>query len=511
MLLEKFQKFTQNEKDTNVTPTDLYFSLRNLTKILFKFHKKKVIILIDEYDKPLNDAFNRGGTKSPLFIETSQLINGILCSALKGTDKYLEKGILFGIFQLTKGESNSGLNNVTVFGINEPVFSEFFGFSEEEILKIAKRLCINCTEEFIKNLREWYNGYNLVGLTMYNPFSVMNYLKTFEITKTPKNYWKDSGKNQIIINLLKEADAEILKTLNRLMVEKNGIKLKIDVSVDYESVQPNYIWNILFHSGYLTFADKENQFLKIPNAEVFEIFEENIKNFMNSEDFNSFINSLINGKMQDFENYLQAYLLHTFSYFDVGGKNNEKSYHAFLLGLIACLHKSYNIESNREGNSLGRFDIKMEPNENLEIWWAIIIELKSIGEDDNLDKSAKEAIEQIKKKQYYNDIEKFEKKLLIGIAFRGKELKLNSEYMTEKKLPEHHTLKKVKTEVSTQDISPMPIKETFPKKETSPQKKSHPKQETLPQKEALAKKDSPKKNFKMKPDWELLFRKFEKK
>ena len=409
-------------------------SLQYLSKLLYRYSGfTKTIILIDEYDSPLNNAYvNR------FYEDMRSFMAALFSDALKG-NTCLMKGMITGIIKIAKSSLFSELSNVSDYTcLDSPVYSSYFGFTEEELNEYLDKAGLPANDHKLKNM---YNGYNINGITLYNPFSIVkfihNSLKTNDIEKSIKPYWINTGGHSLIKYILslniEDLQEDLIKILNN-----QPITTYIDESIimgDYLRGSSISFWSLMLLSGYLKpiSKQKEEDFdykyeLSFPNQEVKASFRKLLIQILaggidNENKYKEAMKSLSKGKVKEFEDFLVKYMKQTPSYYDVSEGSQEKFYHGMMLGMTACLHNSHIIRSNRESGK-GRYDICLEPKDKNEK--GIIIELKAGKENEDLDKLAKTAYSQIKDKEYKRDLDSKGIKEIIplGIAFFKKDVKL---------------------------------------------------------------------------------------
>ena len=390
-------------------------ALKNLTAFLYKYYKKEVILLIDEYDNPLITAH-----RYDFYDEALSFFKVFYGEALK-TNPYLKMGIMTGIIRVIKAGIFSDLNNLKVYSILNEQYSDFFGFTQSEAEKALKDFNI---EYELPDVRSWYDGYKFGNSDVYNPWSILNFLTDKKLIP----YWIDTSDNYLINKTLKNASSDTMEALQKLFsgesVEEN-ISGNSDLSILFDEEE---IWELFLFSGYLTIDEKigedyENVYaLRLPNREVKEFFKQKFidTNFGESL-FRNTMEALKKNNIDNFEKYLQNIILKSASYYD--GKN-EDFYHGLILGMTLYLDRDYYVNSNRE-SGLGRYDVIIEPkNKNNR---GYILEFKVVKDEKDLEKSSKEAIEQIIDKKYDTSLKERGIKdiTLIGIAFFGKIIKVN--------------------------------------------------------------------------------------
>ena len=387
-------------------------SLKNLTSFLYKYYKKEVILLIDEYNIPLITAHKYG-----YYNEIINFYKIFLGEALK-TNQYLKMGVLTGIIRVIKTGIFSDLNNLKVYSILEKKYSEFFGFTEEEVKKALQYFNI---EEELTNVKYWYDGYKFGNSELYNPWSIINFLDGREL----KNYWVGTSENFLIKNILENSTSRTNEILDKLFNEEEveeAITGTSDLSILMDSKE---VWELLLFSGYLTVKEKLDDdiySLKLPNMEVKKLFK---KEFINVHFgislFRKTMEALKNLNFNDFEKYFQEIMLKSTSNWDT---SKEAFYHGLSLGMLSYLDNDYYVTSNFEAG-FGRYDVLLEPKNRNDR--AFILEFKVAEAENKLEKLSKEAIKQIEEKKYDINLKSKEIKEItsVGIAFYGKKLKVS--------------------------------------------------------------------------------------
>ncbi|MBR8733946.1 hypothetical protein IX329_001535 [Fusobacterium necrophorum] len=401
--------------DSNLA--ELKFSLKFLTELLSSHYQIKVVLLIDEYDTPIISAYENG-----YYEEAISFFRTFYSAALKDNE-YLQIGIMTGILRVAKEGIFSGLNNLTVYSILDEKYSSYFGLTEEEVEQALKYYHMEYNTQEVK---EWYNGYQFGNTEIYNPWSIINYISNQKLDA----YWINTSSNGMINQILEmagRAGSSVFQKLEILFQQKT-ITQRINKGSDFHDlVNMDEVWQLFLHSGYLTVDDKEQENmyeLRIPNKEVHSFFQESfIQKFLgNYTTFHSLIRSLENGKVEELEQALGEILLSSVSYFDLS-KESEKFYHVFIIGLVAILQERYYIKSNRESGE-GRYDLSLEPRDRRKA--GLLLEFKVANSEGELDKKAKEALEQIESKKYATEMK--ERDILnilgLGIAFYGKKVKI---------------------------------------------------------------------------------------
>ena len=409
-----FEKIVMEKEEA-----DWIYSLKNLSNYLYEYYGKSVIILIDEYDAPIINAFDKG-----YYNEAINFFQTFYSSALK-TNNSLKYGILTGITRIIKEGIFSGLNNLKVDTILNKKYSEYFGLLESEVIEMLDYFGMKYK---IEEVKEWYNGYLFGESEVYNPWSIVNYIDNGEI----KAYWANVSGNMLLENILDHARESVYDDLKRFTdgesIEKyisDGTTIKSLLSNDDE------IWQLLLYSGYLTKAknqEKESDSniysLKIPNKEIRKYFGNMFLNrFFGTEvKTNILIKALENGDIKKFEKTLGEIMINMLSHFDLD-KEMEKIYQVFMIGLVGFLMGKYEIISNDE-SGYGRYDLAMIPIKSNEK--AYLMEFKISKTKKGMEEKAQKALKQIDEKKYDTKLKARGVKniLKIGVAFYGKEVKV---------------------------------------------------------------------------------------
>ena len=412
----RYESILNNVEDEKLYVTSLEF----LSRCLEEYFNKKVIILIDEYDVPLENAFFEG-----FYDEMVKFIRSLFESALK-TNPSLEFAVITGCLRISKESIFTGLNNLKIISILDERYDEYFGFTDEEVKKICIDYNMINKHEVIK---EWYNGYIFGDANVYNPWSVVQYIDDLKenINKYPKSYWANTSSNSIVKKLIDRADDET-KAEIEVLIEGKTLEKPVHEDITYDEIYDSMdnLYNFLFFTGYFkkvreTMDEKDNKFIElaIPNKEVKYIFrtkilkwfEQNIK----TRDFTKMYDAIIDRHPEIFEEELADVLLETISFNDA----YENFYHGFVTGVLSNM-KGYIVKSNRESGN-GRGDIFIRPVSRRKT--AIILELKVCKTFNELEQRADDALKQIEEKKYemelkddgYNNIIKY------GISFFKKD------------------------------------------------------------------------------------------
>lgn len=390
---------------------DLKISLRVITNALYTYYQQKVIVLIDEYDVPLQAAYQNN-----YYEEMVEFLRSVFSSALKTNDA-LEKGVMTGCLRISKESIFTGLNNFTAYSVLNNISSESFGFTELEVKQLLKDYNLS---EKMDEVKEWYDGYQFGNKEIYNPWSTLMYVKniTQDVSFKPISFWANTSGNDLVVKYIQNGDKKLRKEFDVLMSGQSLIKY-IKPELTYREMDNiNNIYSFLLLTGYLkVIKDRgENQYeLIIPNKEVYEIYKQSFMSYF--EDYttskkNELYQELVDGDAKKVNLLLNDILLRSISYFD----NQESFYHGFLVGLL----NDYEVVSNRESGN-GRFDVCVLP-ENI-LGTVVLIECKhSISEDDLID-DAKEGARQIVEQKYLEEhkFKKYENAIGYGISFYKKQ------------------------------------------------------------------------------------------
>lgn len=413
---EEFMDVCNRRGDYSTYNTALKF----LSNRLYEVYGKKVIVLIDEYDVPLENAYFNG-----FYDEMINLIRSVFESVLKTNDS-LELGILTGCLRISKESIFTGLNNLNVYSVTDNAFSQYFGFTEQEVKQITDYYNLSDCFDTIKT---WYDGYMFGKTEIYNPWSVLKYIQASLSGNSdiPDAYWVNTSSNSIIHELITKSDRRIRNDIEKLIKGESIEKpLYQDITYVNMNVKSDYIWSFLLHTGYLKTVKIYKKGIQtyfsavIPNLEIVTIYENTFRQWFDESiriaDKSILLNAVLDGDSETFQLEVNRWLLKSISYHD----GYENFYHGFLVGLLEYSDE-YLVESNRE-SGMGRSDIVIKnvlTNKN-----AVIIEIKSVREKngETLEGQCAEALKQIEDRQYevnlrdegYTDIIKY------GIAFKEK-------------------------------------------------------------------------------------------
>ena len=397
-------------------------SIRELSKYLYRYYKKPVILLIDEYDVPLQNAYVEG------YYEEAVKFFKIFYGTTFKDNPYLEKTVLTGVSRVAKESIFSGANNFDVFTVLDDEFSDDFGITEEEMDKVIKDFNIQDKKEDIK---EWYDGYT-IGHTkgIYNPWSILNYLTDRKLMP----YWVNTSSNDLIKLVLKNSST-IKEKIERLLRDET-IEVPINLETVIVGIENNEdnIWGLMLGTGYLKVEEtvdltKGIYKVKLPNREIKELFRGIVEGWFRNKvignDLNSILKDLITLNIKEFEKKFRVLVKEMFSYMDVGENTAENFYHAFVLGMLVGLKDTYYVNSNRE-SGYGRYDIMLEPKDKNGN--SFIMEFKVLDdmEEKMIEDTIKNAKKQIEEKGYETNLKEkgYTNITKMVYAFKGKEVKL---------------------------------------------------------------------------------------
>ena len=401
---------------------ELQGALKLLSRLLYKEYERPVILLVDEYDVPLQTAYVKG-----YYDEAIDFLKSFYGATFKD-NPYLEKTILTGVSRIAKESIFSGMNNLNVYTIMDNEFADDFGITSKEMEKVISDFNI---EEDREEIKKWYDGYKIGNVEgIYNPWSILNYLNKREL----RPYWVNTSSNDLIKMTFKKSNAVKEKMISLLNSEPVEVTIKLEtIIVGIENREEN-IWGLMLQTGYLKVLETvnlEERIYKValPNNEIKDLFRGMVREWFShqveGEDLRSILNDLVNLKLEDFERKLKKLVIEMFSYFDVGENTAESFYHAFILGMLVGLKDSYYVKSNRE-SGYGRYDIMLEPKEKESN--SFIMEFKIIEsmEEKEVKAKIKEAKEQIKDKKYEQELKERGFKNITKMVFvcNGKEIKM---------------------------------------------------------------------------------------
>ena len=421
--IEYFSKILE----AKANEVELTSSLENLSRMLFKHYGKAPIIIIDEYDTPIQEGY-----AEDFYDEIIRFMRNFFSGAFKD-NKNLSYGFLTGILWIAQESIFSGLNNLTVNSVMDEDYDRFFGFTYPEVHQMMEYYGVSDKDE---ELKDWYDGYRFGNTEIYNPWSVINYISKGCI---PQAYWVNTGKNEILEDVLKSATDDVTEKLYALLQGERVIA-RIDQNVVYRSLSedPANIYSLLLVAGYLKALTKELQSdgsylceVSIPNREIAAVYKNEIFSHLlqigaiTRTTANKIAESLYANNLKKLQKAITEYMDKSISFYDAGA---EGFYHGLALGLVALMDNHYKIKSNRESGD-GRYDISLIPRESK--YPGIIMELKwkSGLDEEALEALSDEALRQIDDKRYDSEMsyDGVEKLLKLGIAFSGKKVRIKAE------------------------------------------------------------------------------------
>ena len=418
--LEKLTRFIELKADKSDYNTSIGF----ISALLASAYNKKVIILIDEYDVPLENAFHQG-----FYNDMVNLIRSVFESALK-TNPSLDRAFLTGCLRVSRESIFTGLNNLDIFTIISPMFTDSFGFTPDEITDILKYYNL---EDKADEIKEWYDGYLFGDTQIYNPWSTINHIKN--LTANPnypcKPYWSNTSSNEIVKRLIEESNDRTKNTIEEL-INRTPVKAQIFEDVTYGTIDINseYIWSFLLFTGYLKvisyeiIGDETYYEMVIPNTEIKSIYKNTIRAWftkkLNADSRTDILEAILNADAEKLEDLLCTWMSNTISCFD----EQENYYHGFVAGLVSGFN-GYMVVSNRESGN-GRFDLVVKQRSK---WhYAAILEFKIVDKYNKMLKACDEALKQIEDKDYEATLrdEEYENIAKLGICFCQKRCRVKS-------------------------------------------------------------------------------------
>jgi hypothetical protein len=411
-------------------------SLKNLSEHLYRFHQIKPIILIDEYDSPIHEGFLKG-----YYDDAINFMRTFLGAGLKDNSN-LKFAVITGILRVSKESIFSDLNNIEVCSFLDELYSDKFGLTEKEVKSALETYNLTKNQNVVK---EWYNGYTSDRFKVYNPWSIINYLKK----KRAQPYWVNTSGNDIIKRLMQDGDEDIRDEVENLIMG-GKIKSEIVENIIFPDLIENetfpeekILWSFLFFTGYLTYEkfipEEMTAEFYIPNSEIKHCYKTMIKSWFNkkfvkTKDLEKILENLVAGNVEKFEEYLNKVLIKCASSFDTGKNNSEAFYHGFVLNMLINLESTHKVKSNWE-SGFGRCDIMIIPKDKKQL--GIILELKDYGrvrepeEDTEIKKMkfvAEHALKQIDEKKYDQELVSYgiKKILKMALVFKGKKVVIQS-------------------------------------------------------------------------------------
>ncbi len=399
-------------------------SLKLLTELLYTHHKERVVLLLDEYDTPVHEAYDNG-----FYSEMISFIRIFLGTGLKD-NSCLQKGVITGILRISKESIFSDLNNVEVFTILNQRYSDKFGLTETEV---SGALSYYGLDSFKEGVKTWYNGYVFgESKDIYNPWSILSFISRSGEGLAP--HWVNTSSNFLVKKLLSRAGAEVKKDME-LLLTGQAVTKEIKTDTVFEEIEKNSesFWSFLLFCGYLKVTGQKLTQdgtricdLMIPNLEVFSLFRKFISSWLTdsltSNELKTMLNSLLFGLLDSFAEPFQKHIMNSMSYFDPSGEESEKVYHAFVLGLLLHLSDTHSVKSNRE-SGYGSYDIMLIPKNLSDN--GVIIEFKKLSsyKKETLQSAAEAGLKQIEEMQYESELKALGVVTVrkYAIAFQGKD------------------------------------------------------------------------------------------
>ena len=403
------------------TDADIQNSLKMIMRMMNTVYGKRVILLIDEYDVPLVKASEKNTAKNGYYSKMLDVIKGIMSTALKDNE-FLQFAVITGCLRIAKESIFTGTNNFASYSVLDERFSRYFGFLEDEVdtmLEVADR------KEAAKEIKEWYDGYVFGNSYVYCPWDVINHISALRYKRTtkPKNYWKNTSHNGILLTFVERTDFDVAGKFEKLLNGGSIVQaISDDLTYDTLHSTEDNLWSVLLMTGYVTKADIDEDTdtvsLKIPNKEIASIFQDSVVRYFTDTVSSDTIKELLEALWEKDEigsgEILSGLLWDTISYNDY----HEDYYHAFLAGVF--VGRGYEVESNKE-KGLGRPDIFLKDRKNRR---AIIIEAKKSDKEADLNKDCDKAIKQIIDEKYADGMYGYDQILCYGVAFFQKQAKV---------------------------------------------------------------------------------------
>jgi hypothetical protein len=415
-------KFERIRNKTTEDIADIGYAIANLTLYVQRQHNQSPILLIDEYDTPIQEAYLQG-----YYTEMIDLMRSILGQALKD-NQVIHKAVLTGITRISQESLFSGLNNIGVYSLLREKYGEYFGFTEEEVVKL---IAATNQEIALSSIKDWYNGYQIGKHVLYNPWSIINCLDN---NGQLQPYWLHTSSNGLINKLLLAAKPEVKQQFETLL-QGDVIEQALSENLVFSDIETRSeaLWSLLLYAGYLKVTSSKLSGsrlmaqISIPNKEVSLVYDEIVEGWFSAaislESYDSFVRFLASGDMDKFKIYLSNYIMQSGSYFDFNSNTPEQIFHIFILGLVVGMRDEYIINSNHE-SGLGRFDVIFLPKDKQKT--GIVLEFKTSSTEELLTTKAQEALSQINSREYTTIFKQHDipSVLAIGMSFCGKKMEL---------------------------------------------------------------------------------------
>ena len=406
----------------NATDVDLLNSLKMLSKIMYQYYDKPVMLLLDEYDVPLQNAYVEG-----YYDEAVKFFKTFYGVTFKD-NAYLEKTVITGVSRVAKESIFSGANNFDVYTVLDNEFADDFGITEKEMDKVIEDFEVQDDKEAIKR---WYDGYKIGDIEgIYNPWSIINYLNKKELMP----YWVNTSSNDLIKLILRNSET-VKEKIERLLKDE-AIEVKIDLETVIVGIENNEdnIWGLMLGTGYLKVEETVNisegiYKVKLPNYEIKLLFSQIIDDWFRNKvignDLKSILKDLVTLNLKEYEKKFKILVREMFSYMDVGENTAENFYHAFVLGMLVGLKDSYYVNSNRE-SGIGRYDIMLEPKDKNANSFIMEFKVMEDMEEKTIEETIENAKKQIEEKGYEQNLKErgFKNITKMVYAFKGKEVKM---------------------------------------------------------------------------------------
>lgn len=403
-------------------PSELAMALRDLSIDCHRVYGEPVWIVIDEYDTPIHEACLKG-----YYDDMIDLIRSIFSSALKGNPS-LHKAVITGILRVAKESLFSGLNQVWVDSVITTTESPSFGFTEKEVHDLLMQ---TGHAQSLSDVRRWYNGYRMGGEAVYNPWSVLSFIKRGQYAP----FWVNTAHHGLLSRVLAKSDGIVKRGLERLL-EGESIRVEVDEHMVLGQLErhPNTLWYLLLASGYLTLLDGPDDqgacVLSLPNFEITRQFERLVRGWFEEvvglDTFHGLLEALVQGYEPELQDAFSGICARSLSYFDAADHQSERFYHAFVLGMVVALQDRFHVRSNRE-SGLGRFDVMLVPKSSQHS--GVVLEFKQVLASQSMDQAADEALAQVKAKRYTDELQALgvQHSIVWAIVFKGKDVLVKKE------------------------------------------------------------------------------------